>query len=150
MKFSEHWLRTLVDPPIDSEELAERLTMAGLDVEQREIAAPPFSGVVVGRILAVDSHPNADRLTVCKVEVGDGPPLSIVCGAPNAATGMLVPCAMIGAVLPGGVIIRNAAMRFGVALDLFRRAPRVLRVDADDDLPQPEDLAGMDLDVRRL
>jgi phenylalanyl-tRNA synthetase beta chain len=111
MKFSEHWLRSFVDPPIDSEELAERLTMAGLEVEQREPAAPPFTGVLVGRILAVERHPNADRLTVCKVEVGDGPPLSIVCGAPNAATGMLVPCARIGAVLPDGVIIRNAAMR---------------------------------------
>ena len=111
MKFSEHWLRTLVDPPIDSEELAERLTMAGFEVEQRESAAPPFSSVVVARILAVERHPNADRLTLCKVEVGEERPLGIVCGAPNAAIGMLVPCARIGAVLPGGVVIRNAAMR---------------------------------------
>ena len=111
MKFSEHWLRTFVDPPIDSEELAERLTMAGFEVEQRESAAPPFSSVVVARILAVERHPNADRLTLCKVEVGEERPLGIVCGAPNAAIGMLVPCARIGAVLPGGVVIRNAAMR---------------------------------------
>jgi phenylalanyl-tRNA synthetase beta chain len=111
MKFSEHWLRSFVDPPIDSEELAERLTMAGLEVEQREPAASPFTGVLVGRILAVERHPNADRLTVCKVDVGEAEPLSIVCGAPNAEAGMLVPCAKVGAALPGGVIIRSAAMR---------------------------------------
>ena len=111
MKFSEHWLRTLVDPPIDSETLAERLTMAGLEVEERATVAPPFSGVVVGRVLAVARHPNADRLTVCQVDVGRGTPLSIVCGAPNAAPGITVPCALPGAALPGGLAIKKTAMR---------------------------------------
>ena len=116
MKFSEHWLRTLVDPPIDSKTLAERMTMAGLEVEERTSAAPPFHGVVVGRVLAVARHPNADRLTVCQVDVGRGAPVSIVCGAPNAATGITVPCALPGAVLPGGLIISKTAMR-GVESD---------------------------------
>src|SRR5690242_6324860 len=111
MKFSEAWLRTLVDPPIGSAELAERLTMAGLEVEERTTAAPPFTGVVVGRVLAVARHPNADRLTVCEVDVGKGKPLSIVCGAPNAAPGITVPCALPGATLPGGMAIRKTAMR---------------------------------------
>src|SRR5437867_7651965 len=111
MKFSEHWLRTLVDPPIDSEELAQRLTMAGLEVEERTPAAPVFTGVVVGRVLAVARHPGADRLTVCQVDVGGGSPLAIVCGAPNVAAGVTAPCALVGAKLPGGLEIERTAMR---------------------------------------
>ena len=114
MKFSERWLRTLVDPPIDGAELAERLTMAGLEVEERTTAAPPFTGVVVARVLDVERHPNADRLTVCTVDAGRSEPLSIVCGAPNAAPGITVPCALPGAILPGALAIRRTAMR-GVA-----------------------------------
>jgi phenylalanyl-tRNA synthetase beta chain len=111
MRFSEHWLRTLVDPPIGSEELAERLTMAGIEVEERAPAAPPFTGVVVGRVLAVKRHPGADRLTVCEVDVGRGKPLSVVCGAPNVAPGVTAPCALPGASLPGGLVIRKTSMR---------------------------------------
>ena len=106
MKFSELWLRTLVDPPIDSAALCDKLTMAGLEVEAAVTAAPAFTGVVVARIDAVAPHPDADRLRVCTVDAGTGAPLSIVCGAPNAAAGMKVPCAMIGALLPGGFAIK--------------------------------------------
>jgi phenylalanyl-tRNA synthetase beta chain len=111
MKFSEHWLRTMVDPPLDSAALAHALTMAGIEVEELARVAPPFSGVVVGKVLAVERHPNADRLTVCRVDAGRGDPLSIVCGAPNVAAGTLVPCALVGARLPGAVSIRETAMR---------------------------------------
>jgi phenylalanyl-tRNA synthetase beta chain len=111
MKFSEHWLRTLVDPPIDSDSLAHALTMAGLEVEERAKAAPSFSGVVAARVLSVERHPNADRLTVCRVDAGSGEPLSIVCGAPNVAAGMVVPCALVGATLPAGLDIRKTTMR---------------------------------------
>jgi phenylalanyl-tRNA synthetase beta chain len=114
MRFSEHWLRTLVDPPIDSAELAHRLTMAGLEVEERTSAAPAFSGVVVARVLKVDRHPDADRLTVCSVDAGKDKPLIIVCGAPNVIAGMTTPCALVGAELPGGLTIKPLAMR-GVA-----------------------------------
>ena len=110
MRVSESWLRTFVDPPIGTAELAERLTMAGLEVESREAAAPPFGGVVVARILAVAAHPNADRLRVCTVDAGAAP-LSIVCGAPNAAVGMTVPCALEGATLPGGLAIKRTTVR---------------------------------------
>src|SRR6202171_5871754 len=110
MKFSEHWLRTLVDPPIDSDSLAHALTMAGLEVEERVSAAPAFNGVVAARVLEVARHPNADRLTVCRVDAGSGDSLSIVCGAPNVAKGMVVPCALVGAKLPAGLEIRKTEM----------------------------------------
>ena len=114
MKFSEHWLRTLVDPPLDSAALAHRLTMAGLEVEERTPAAPPFSGVVVARVLEVARHPNADRLTVCTVDAGQRSPLAVVCGAPNVVAGMTTACALVGAKLPDAVEIRAASVR-GVA-----------------------------------
>ena len=101
MKFSESWLRTLVNPPLSTAQLTHLLTMSGLEVEQCEPVAPPFSGVVVGEVKAVSRHPNADRLSVCEVDAGTGSLLNIVCGAPNVAPGMKVPCAMIGARLPG-------------------------------------------------
>src|ERR1700719_3159728 len=85
--------------------------MAGLEVEGRMPVAPPFSGVVVGKVLAVDRHPNADRLTVCRVDAGQEAPVSVVCGAPNVAPGVVAPFARVGAVLPGGLTIRQAAMR---------------------------------------
>ncbi len=111
MRFSEHWLRTMADPSLDTAALCDTLTMAGLEVEECSPAAPPFTGVVVGRIDAVAPHPNADRLRVCEVDVGEPARLTIVCGAPNAAAGMTVPCARVGAALPGGVAIRQAAVR---------------------------------------
>ena len=100
MQFPESWLREFCDPPISTAELAERLTMAGLEVESMRPAAPPFSGVVVAEVVGVDKHPNADRLKVCRVDVGSGETLGIVCGAPNVRVGMKVPCALAGASLP--------------------------------------------------
>jgi phenylalanyl-tRNA synthetase beta chain len=101
MQFSETWLRTWVDPKLPSEALAHLLTMSGLEVEAIEPAAPPFGGVVVAKVLEVGKHPNADRLTLCKVDAGVGRTLDIVCGAPNVRAGMKVPCAVVGAKLPG-------------------------------------------------
>ena len=100
MKFSESWLRSFVNPALSSEELAHALTMAGLEVEERVPAAPPFDGVVVGEIKSFEKHPNADRLSVCLVDAGQAQLLTIVCGAPNVAAGMKVPCALVGAALP--------------------------------------------------
>lgn len=102
MQFSESWLRTMVNPKMTSDELAHLLTMSGLEVEELEAVAPPFSHVVVGEVLEVVKHPNADRLNVCQVNVGTGTILNIVCGAPNVRIGMKVPCAMAGAMLPPG------------------------------------------------
>ena len=102
MQFPESWLRAFCNPNLTSQQLADTLTMAGLEVEELKPVAPPFSGVVVGRILEAVQHPNADRLRVCQVDVGQPQPLNIVCGAPNARPGILVPCATVGAVLPPG------------------------------------------------
>lgn len=111
MKFSERWLRTFVDPPLDTAGLCDRLTMTGLEVEEAIPAAPAFSGVVVARIETVKPHPNADRLRVCTVDAGTETPLSIVCGAPNATAGMKVPCALVDAQLPGGLSIKQTTVR---------------------------------------
>ncbi|EJL84252.1 phenylalanyl-tRNA synthetase, beta subunit [Herbaspirillum sp. CF444] len=102
MQFSENWLRTMVNPKMTSDELSHLLTMSGLEVEEVEAVAPPFSNVVVGEVLEIAKHPNADRLNVCQVDVKTGTILNIVCGAPNVRVGMKVPCAMAGAVLPPG------------------------------------------------
>ena len=110
MKFSESWLRTFVDPPLDGAALADTLMMSGLDVEAVEPAAPAFNGVVVAAVLSVEKHPDADRLNVCQVDAGDGAPLTVVCGAPNVAAGLRVPLARVGAKLPGGEI-RKAKVR---------------------------------------
>lgn len=101
MQFSESWLRTLCNPPMDSEALCHLLTMAGLEVEELEAVAPPFTGVVVAQIVSFEKHPNADKLKVCAVDAGQGELLQIVCGAPNVVVGMKAPCAIVGAKLPG-------------------------------------------------
>ncbi|MBP8019318.1 MAG: phenylalanine--tRNA ligase subunit beta [Hylemonella sp.] len=102
MQFPESWLREFCSPSISTEELASTLTMAGLEVEDSTPAAPPFTGIVVGEIKEAVQHPNADRLRVCQVDVGQGALLNIVCGAPNARVGIKIPCATVGAVLPPG------------------------------------------------
>lgn len=101
MQFPESWLRSLVNPALDTAQLAHALTMAGLEVEALAPAAPPFNSVVVAEILSAEKHPDADRLRVCQVDVGESSPVTIVCGAPNAAAGLKVPCARPGAKLPG-------------------------------------------------
>lgn len=110
MQFPESWLRTYVDPKLSTETLAHTLTMAGLEVEEVNPFAPPFSGVVAARIEAVEPHPDADKLRVCRVNDGQHI-LQIVCGAPNAAEGIVVPLAQVGAVLPNGTQIGKAKMR---------------------------------------
>ena len=102
MQFPESWLRSFVNPPITTDELSHRLTMAGLEVEEVDPVAPPFSQIVVGHVVEVNKHPDADRLNVCKVDAGTGELLQIVCGAPNVSVGIKVPCAMVGAELPPG------------------------------------------------
>ncbi len=110
MKFSENWLREWVDPPVSTDELVVQLTMAGLEVDGVEPAAPEFSDVVVGEVLDVQPHPDADKLRVCHVAAG-GEPLQIVCGAPNVRMGMKVPTALVGARLPGDLKIKQTKLR---------------------------------------
>ncbi|HYL89234.1 MAG TPA: phenylalanine--tRNA ligase subunit beta [Burkholderiales bacterium] len=106
MNIPESWLRSFCNPPIPGAELAERLTMAGLEVEAYEPVGPQFTGVVVGEIVEVARHPNADKLTVCTVDAG-GAKLKVVCGAPNVRVGMKAPLAKIGARLPSIAVQRT-------------------------------------------
>lgn len=111
MKLSEQWLRSWVNPDWDSNTLAEALSLAGLEVDAVEPVAPAFSGVCVGQVVAIEKHPDAEKLNVTKVDVGQAEPLQIVCGAPNVVVGMKVPCAVVGAKLPGDFKIKKAKLR---------------------------------------
>ncbi|MDN5417334.1 MAG: phenylalanine--tRNA ligase subunit beta [Acinetobacter sp.] len=111
MKISENWLRTWVNPAIDSDTLSDQLTMLGLEVDELVPAAKPFTGVVIGEVLTVVQHPDADRLRVTTVNIGSDEPLQIVCGAPNVRVGMKAPVATIGAVLPGDFKIKKGKLR---------------------------------------
>ena len=111
MKISEIWLRTWVNPAIDSDTLSDQLTMLGLEVDELAPVAKPFTGVVVGEVLTVEQHPDADRLRVTTVNIGSGEPLQIVCGAPNVRAGMKAPVATIGAILPGDFKIKKGKLR---------------------------------------
>jgi phenylalanyl-tRNA synthetase beta chain len=102
MQFPESWLREFCNPSLSTEQLAELLTMSGMEVEELRPVAPPFHGIVVAEILEAEQHPNADKLRVCKVNAGGTEPLQIVCGAPNARVGIKVPLATVGAELPPG------------------------------------------------
>jgi phenylalanyl-tRNA synthetase beta chain len=111
MKFSESWLRQSVNPSISTEDLVAQITMAGLEVDGVESASPDISGVVVGEIIAVEQHPDADKLRVCQVAGNGDTELQVVCGAPNARVGIKVPFATVGAKLPEGFKIKKAKLR---------------------------------------
>ncbi|WP_100658290.1 phenylalanine--tRNA ligase subunit beta [Alteromonas flava] len=111
MKFSEKWLREYVNPALDSEALSEQLSMAGLEVDGIDPVAGDFSGVVVGEVVECGQHPDADKLQVTKVNVGESELLDIVCGAPNCRQGLKVAVAKVGAVLPGNFKIKKAKLR---------------------------------------
>jgi len=111
MKFSEAWLREWVNPRLDTQQLADQLTMAGLEVDSVEPVAAGFSGVVVAEVLSVEVHPDADKLRVCQVAAGDDEPLQIVCGAPNVRAGMKAPLATVGGRMPGDMKIKKAKLR---------------------------------------
>ena len=111
MKFSEAWLREWVNPDVTTNELADQLSMAGLEVDAVEDVAAEFQGVVVGEVLTREQHPNADKLSVCTVDAGEEESLQIVCGAANVAAGLKVPVALVGAVLPGDFKIKKAKLR---------------------------------------
>ena len=111
MKFSESWLRSFVNPSVSGDEFSHLLTMAGLEVEEETSVAPAFDNVIVAHVLEVTKHPDADRLNVCRVDIGREVPQQIVCGAPNVAPGLKVPCALPGASLPGDFTIKIAKVR---------------------------------------
>lgn len=111
MKFSESWLREWVNPSVSREDLSHQITMAGLEVDGVDAVAGEFSGVVVGEVVECGQHPDADKLRVTKINVGDEELIDIVCGAPNCRLGLKVAVAMVGAVLPGDFKIKKAKLR---------------------------------------
>ncbi|MGH8502016.1 MAG: phenylalanine--tRNA ligase subunit beta [Gammaproteobacteria bacterium] len=154
MKFSEAWLREWVDPPISSERLAERLTMAGLELDSASPAAPAFSGVVVARVASVQPHPEVGTLKLCEVEDGSGQTVRVVCGAPDVAADWFVPFARVGAELPQGTRVKALTVR-GVEshgmlcsahdLGLAETADGLLRLPQDAPIGQSvRDYLGLD------
>jgi phenylalanyl-tRNA synthetase beta chain len=111
MKVSELWLNEWVKPELSREDMCERMTMAGLEIESIESVAQPFSQVVVGKVLSVEKHPEADRLNICEVDVGAAKPLTIVCGAKNVRVGIKIPAALEGAALPNNLQITISQIR---------------------------------------
>ena len=111
MKFSEKWLREWVNPAINTDALSEQLSMAGLEVDGLDPVAGAFTGVVVGEVVECAQHPDADKLRITKVNVGDDELLDIVCGAANCRQGLEVAVAKVGAVLPGDFVIKKAKLR---------------------------------------
>ena len=153
MQFPESWLRTFCDPALSTQQLADTLTMAGLEVEELQPVAPPFSGVVVGEIKAVAQHPNADRLRVCQVDIGAAAPLNIVCGAPNARVGIRVPCATVGAELPPGAdgkpfLIKLGQLRGVESQGMLCSASELKVSDASDGLLELAADAPIGQDIR--
>ena len=109
MLISENWLRSWIDTQLDINQIAEHLTMLGIEVDSIKSSVPPFSGVVLGKVFDIEKHPNADKLLLCKVDIGLE--LNIICGAKNVEKNMLVACALEGAVLPSGIKIKKTKMR---------------------------------------
>ncbi|WP_201512125.1 phenylalanine--tRNA ligase subunit beta [Psychrobacter alimentarius] len=156
MKISEQWLRQWVNPTNTSEQLAEQLTMAGLEIDDRYAVARAFTGVVVGEVMSVEQHPDADKLRVTQVNIGDAEPLQIVCGAPNVTVGMKVPVATVGAVLPSddvsngkaGFKIKKSKLRGVASNGMLCGASEIDLVDNIDGLLElPED-APIGTDIR--
>ncbi|MGD8908078.1 MAG: phenylalanine--tRNA ligase subunit beta, partial [Chromatiales bacterium] len=140
MKFSEAWLREWVDPSVSTQQLADQLSMAGLEVDSVTPVAATFSGVVVGEVVEKAQHPDADKLSVCQVKVDEQEPLQIVCGARNVAAGMKVPVAKVGAVLPGDFKIKKAKLRGIQSFGMICSASELgLAESSDGIMPLPSD-----------
>jgi len=138
MRFSESWLREWVNPAVDTRTLADQLTMAGLEVDAVEPAAPAFDGVLAGRVRTIESHPDAEKLRLCRVDIGSGEDLRIICGAANVAAGMKVPVATVGAHLPGGLKIKRTKLRGIESLGMICSAVELgLAETSDGILPLP-------------
>jgi len=141
MRFSYQWLTEWVATDLDAEQAAERLTAAGLEVDELTRLGGELDGVVVGRIEACEPHPDADRLQVCSVDVGHDDRLQIVCGAPNARAGLLAPVATVGSRLPGGMKIRAAKLRGVESAGMLCSAPELeIGEDASGLLELADDL----------
>ncbi len=149
MKFNEQWLREWVNPAVNTQDMAHQLTMAGLEVDAIEPVAAEFSKIVIGEVLSVEKHPDADKLRICKVDVGEAEPLNIVCGASNVARGVKVPAALVGAVLPSGMKIKKSKLRGELSFGMLCSAVELgLAEDADGLMILPAN-ADVGMDIRK-
>ncbi len=140
MKIAESWLREWVNPDMDTESLAHQLTMLGHEVDDVVVDGDGLDGVVVGEVLSVAKHPDADRLSVCQVSTGSGEPLEIVCGAPNVVAGMKTPLAQPGVTLPNGLKLRKSKIRGVVSNGMLCSAAELgLGEESDGIMHLPED-----------
>ena len=147
MKFSEQWLREWVNPDISTDEMVAMLTMAGLEVDGVEPVAGEFTGVMVGEVVSMEAHPDADKLRVCQVKVADGDIRQIVCGAANVHVGMHAPLAEVGARLPGGLKIKKAKLRGVESMGMLCSTKELgMTESADGLMPLPTEVsAGTDV-----
>ncbi|WP_455379951.1 YtpR family tRNA-binding protein, partial [Acidihalobacter prosperus] len=151
MRLSEHWLREWLPQLTQSaEQIGERLTMAGLELDGIEDAAPVFSGVVVGHIHSVEPHPSADRLKVCHVKAEGQTSYQVICGAPNARDGLFVPFAPVGAVLPNDVLIQEADFRGVKSQGMLCSAAELGLAEQSDGLMELSDDLEPGLDFRQV
>ena len=148
MQISEAWLRTYVNPDVNTDTLVQQLTMAGLEVDSVEPAAADFSGVVVGQVVSMEQHPDADRLRVCQVNVGEAEPLQIVCGASNVRVGLKIPAALCGAVLPGDFKIKKSKLRGQESLGMLCSEKELGLVAEAHGLMELSDDAPVGVDIR--
>jgi len=148
MKISESWLREWVNPDISTSQLAEQLTMAGLEVDGIESAAPEFSKVLVAEVIEVNPHPDADKLRVCQVNVGTDENLQIVCGASNVRVGLRVPAAVVGARLPGDFKIKKSKLRGELSLGMLCGASELGLEEKSDGLMELPTDAPVGTDIR--
>ncbi|WP_413519164.1 phenylalanine--tRNA ligase subunit beta [Psychrobacter glacincola] len=156
MKISEQWLRRWVNPNNNSEQLADQLTMAGLEIDDRYAVARAFSGVVVGEVISVEQHPDADKLRVTQINIGAAETLQIVCGAPNVTVGMKAPVATVGAVLPSddvsngkaGFEIKNGNLRGIDSNGMLCGASEIDLTDSIDGLLELPADAPIGMDIR--
>lgn len=148
MKISWNYLQSLFAEKLDKANVLERLTMAGLEVEEENPVAPVFSGIVVGEVIECEKHPDADKLSLCKVDAGTGELLQIICGASNVAKGVKIPCAKVGAVLPGDFKIAERKMRGIVSYGMLCSGNEIgCPDDVDGLLLLPQD-APIGMDIR--
>jgi len=148
MQFSEAWLRELVNPALDTAALVEQITMAGLEVDAVTSAAAEFSGVVIGQVVSIAAHPDADKLRVCQVAVGETEPLQIVCGASNVREGLKIPAALIGAVLPGNFKIKKSKLRGELSFGMLCSEKELGIAEDADGLMELADDAPVGMDIR--
>ncbi|NOQ36444.1 MAG: phenylalanine--tRNA ligase subunit beta [Methylococcaceae bacterium] len=148
MQISEAWLRELVNPAVSTEELVEQLTMAGLEVDSVEPAAAEFSKIVVGEVVEKEKHPDADKLSVCKVNVGQDEPLQIVCGASNVRVGLKIPTALVGAVLPENFKIKKSKLRGELSFGMLCSEKELGLADSADGLMELANEAPVGTDIR--